>query len=466
MKKFIISTGLVAIGAVGLQPAVAAGLDSVSPKAWSISGTLRGFYDDNYNISNTKKGSWGAEIAPTISYNLPLQQSDMGIRYNYGLYYYNDRDSLGLNPFDQTHQVEVWLEHAINEKWHVKFTDSFAVGQEPDLLQGTGAQAVQYRINGNNMANHASVSLDTQWTKRFGTSLHYGNDFYKYENGGAKVVNTSSFPPGLYPVYNVPGNSIFANDPTKYAQLSGTGASIAGLLDRIEQSIGLDLNWTFSPETVVGFGYGYSMANYTGNEPVAVFNYLLGSTPQSYIYQSSSRDGASHNVHVSLDHQLTSNLDVKLVVGANYSDNPNDPFNHSQTLSPSADVSLSYTYSPGSYLQFGATQSQSATDAIHPGAKNGITQYSHATVAYVDLNHRITDKLVATVIGRFQYTTFEDGLAASSDEEDYNVGLNLNYIINRHFSADVGYNFDDLISGLDSRGYIRNRVYLGMTANF
>jgi hypothetical protein len=465
MKKFFVSTGLAAISAAGLQSSVAAGLDSVSPKAWSISGTLRGFYDDNYNISNTKKGSWGGEVAPTVSVNVPLRQTDFGIRYNYGLYYYNDRDSLDLNPFDQTHQVEVWLDHAFNEKWHIKVTDTFAAGQEPDLLQGSGAQAVQYRINGNNIANHASISLDTQWTKKFGTSLHYGNDFFVYDNKGASIASdTNGIPQGIF---NVPGNTAFGNNPNQYAGFSGGDASLAGLLNRVEQNIGLDFNWTLSTETVVGIGYGYSWANYTGNEPVAIFNYVNSSfAPQSYVYSSSSRDGSSHDIHASLRRQLTSNLNLSLVVGAAYSDNPNDPFNHSQTLSPSADLSLSYTYAPGCYVQIGGSQSQSATDAIKPGAKNGITQYQHASVVYADLNHRITDKLVGTLIGRFQYTTFEDGLASSADEEDVNVGVNLTYLFNRHFSADLGYNFDDLLTGLEGRGYIRNRVYLGMTANF
>ncbi|MBW8864139.1 MAG: hypothetical protein JF609_04295 [Verrucomicrobia bacterium] len=50
MKKFFVSTGLAAISVAGLQSAYGQGLDIVSPKAWSVSGTLRGFYDDNYNL--------------------------------------------------------------------------------------------------------------------------------------------------------------------------------------------------------------------------------------------------------------------------------------------------------------------------------------------------------------------------------------------------------------------------------
>ena len=63
-----------------------------SPKYWSVSGTLRGFYDDNYNIAGTGRGSGGVEVLPEVSFHMPLQQTDIGIRYTYGLYYYQDRD--------------------------------------------------------------------------------------------------------------------------------------------------------------------------------------------------------------------------------------------------------------------------------------------------------------------------------------------------------------------------------------
>ena len=86
MKKLFVSTGLAVIGAAGLQSVVAAGSDLISPKAWNVSGTLRGFYDDNYAVGTTKKGSWGLEVSPQISVNVPLQQTDLGIRYYYTLY--------------------------------------------------------------------------------------------------------------------------------------------------------------------------------------------------------------------------------------------------------------------------------------------------------------------------------------------------------------------------------------------
>src|SRR5580698_6277242 len=161
MKKLFVSAGLVAIGATAIKPAMAD--DVTSPKYWSVGATLRGFYDDNYDIVAAGKGSVGLELVPTSSFHEPLQQTDMGIRYTYGLYYYQDRNDLGVNPFDQTHQVDLWLDHAFNERWHANITDTFAVGQEPELLNPnpTAAVAAPYRVNGDNISNHGNIALNT-----------------------------------------------------------------------------------------------------------------------------------------------------------------------------------------------------------------------------------------------------------------------------------------------------------------
>ncbi len=64
-------------------------------KFWTVSSTLRGFYDDNYTTSPNaggggvqKQGSAGFEVNPEIKMDVPLQQTEIGLRYTYGLYYY------------------------------------------------------------------------------------------------------------------------------------------------------------------------------------------------------------------------------------------------------------------------------------------------------------------------------------------------------------------------------------------
>src|ERR1700761_4483413 len=61
MKKFVVSAGLVAIGAASVQSLMADDANGIAatPKAWNVSASLRGFYDDNYSTAPNKKGSFG-----------------------------------------------------------------------------------------------------------------------------------------------------------------------------------------------------------------------------------------------------------------------------------------------------------------------------------------------------------------------------------------------------------------------
>ncbi len=84
-----------AIGTVGLQAAYAPDAGADASKIWDVSATLRGFYDDNYLTSNKKQDSIGFEVSPSFSLNMPLQQTEIGLKYTYGLYYYQKREELG-----------------------------------------------------------------------------------------------------------------------------------------------------------------------------------------------------------------------------------------------------------------------------------------------------------------------------------------------------------------------------------
>src|SRR6266581_1799855 len=81
MKKIIASARLAALGAASVQAAYAPGLSpQEKSKAWTISGTLRGFYDDNptLSIGADKQESWGLEMSPSLAVNLALDQTLIG----------------------------------------------------------------------------------------------------------------------------------------------------------------------------------------------------------------------------------------------------------------------------------------------------------------------------------------------------------------------------------------------------
>src|SRR6516162_5826204 len=137
MKKLFVSAGLVALGAAHLHAADEYAPDVTAMDAsriWSVSGTLRGFYDNNYTTAPTPAYSWGWEFSPSVSLILPLQQTEIGLRYTYGLYWYQSRSRQGANPIDQTHSLNLWIDHAFSETWEAKVQDAFIYARVARLL--------------------------------------------------------------------------------------------------------------------------------------------------------------------------------------------------------------------------------------------------------------------------------------------------------------------------------------------
>jgi hypothetical protein len=437
MNKLVVSAGLMAIGAASFQAFAEQPTDIIPAKFWNVSGTLRGFYDDNYSVGGNKKGSAGFEVSPSVSVNVPLQQTDFGMRYTYGAYYYHQRQDSNLDPFDQTHQLDFWLDHSFNERWKANVNDTFAVGQEPELLNPNpvAANATDLRVNGNNMANHGNFKLDTDWSRLFSTSLFYNNNFYDYDYSGT----------------------------TEADLLEGQGPSYAGTLNRVEQRMGLDLQWILQPETKVFVGYALGLANYTADEPIAINPFV-----SKHFNFSSDRDNLSHYGYVGVSHQFTPNLTGTVKAGAVYTDSYNDPMSPDAKVSPYADLSASYTYLPGSYVQIGFTHDINSTDQVTPSSTGNMTDYAESSVGYLSVNHRITKKLMGSIIGRCQYSTYEGGLANNENSTAYGLGFNLHYDINQHFGVDAGYNYDHMTSdqNVSDGSYERNRVYIGLMASY
>jgi len=435
MKKFFVSVGLIAAGTASIQAAYAPDWSSTSASMWSVSGSLRGFYDDNFEPapSGSQIGSFGFEVSPQISLNVPLQQTELGMRYIYGLYYYQRREDWGQDPIDQTHQLDLWVDHAFSERWQARVQDSFVVGQEPELIDPN--TSLTSRVDGNNFRNTGTITLHTDWTRLFATELGYQNTVYDYENSGATVNYVLGYP-------------VSVDD------------SLAGLLNRMEQSAWLNLQWLVRPETTALIGGKFGLVNYTGGEPVAT-----GYPYRNYIYHSDSRDNRSYMGYLGVQHAFLPNLTINAQGGAQYSESYNDPYS-TPSLSPYADISAAYTYAPGSYAQLGFTESQNATDVIEPDTKGRITQDQQSSTVYASINHKLTPKLLSSVIGRWQHSVFDQGHYNNQATDYYSLGVNLSYTFTAHFSGEVGYNLDDVQSQVPGDSYTRNRVYLGVSAAY
>jgi hypothetical protein len=424
MKKIFVSVGLAA-GAAGLSSALAQGLEAAAPKLWNVSANLRGFYDDNYTVSNKKQGSFGFEVSPSVSANADLQQTDVGIRYTFGMYYYFDRDGKGQNPIDYTHQADFWLDHAFDETLKATVTDSFVVAQDPQLVEG----GITTRVKGNNIANRAKVSLAKEWTRQFSTVGFYGNNLIVYSDEDG-----------------TPGNP-----------------SPDALLSRIEQYAGVDFQWQFEKETTGFIGYKFAWTHYTGSKEIAPSIITPGGLVQ---YFSDARDNQIHYGYVGVTHKFSPNLSATAQAGASYVDNYNDPISSTTSWTPYADISATYTFTPGSFLLAGFTQDISPTSVASPGADGHLTQYQESSIFYMNLTHQFDAKLSGSLVGQYVYSSFKDGVYDSQADNEVNVGVNLTYQFNRYISADAGYSFNELFSDVAGRSYSRNRVYLGLAARY
>lgn len=442
MKKIVASVGLVALGVSTASAAYAPGLSPMdTSKAWSIGASLRGFYDDNYNGWNSDnptvepRDSFGFEISPFVRFNLPLEQTYLGIRYIYSARYFEDRASMGDNdPWDQTHQVDLVLNHAFSERYTLDVQDSFVIAQEPELLAPMyGSVAYPYRTQGDNVHNFASAMLHAELTRQVGLLIGYRNALWDYENS-------------------------FNNQPY-YAGFPTISPSLSGLMDRMEHSVPLDLRWLVVPQTTAILGYTFGATTYSSTE-------LIGFLPTVGFFDSSIRDLYSHSIYAGIEHNFLRDITVSIRAGATYLDYLHNEANSDDWI-PYFDGSLSYGYAPGSNVRVGLMYTYNTTDQIAPDYAAGtVTSSQYSTSAYAALTHRLTAKLLGSASVMYQHSMYHGGYWDEQADDFLMLGLNLTYAINPHWSAEVGYDYDLLSSDVPYREYDRNRVYLGVTASF
>jgi len=349
---------------------------------------------------------------------VPLQQTELGLKYAYGLYYYEAREHLKQRPIDQTHQLDLWVDHAFSSRWHGRVQDSFVVAQEPELLSPGGVFTTGSRVEGNNIVNNALVTLNTEWTQLLNTVLTYNNTYYDYQNSGG----------------------------------SAASPSLAGLLNRDEQNLSLDVQWRLQPETLVFVGAAFGQVNYLGGEPV------------SPGFMSDNRDSRSEYIYIGGQYAFTENLTVSAKAGGQFTQYYHEPNGNTSSIGPYADISATYTYMPGSYVQLGFTHQRNATDIIAP-VGGQLTLDQETSVVYGSLNHQITPELLGSIIARYQNSVFNGGLFNNQTEDYYDLGFNFSYNFNEHWSAEIGYNYDN-VSSPAGQSYSRNRGYLGVTATY
>jgi hypothetical protein len=437
MKKIVASVGMAAIGATAIHSASAQVVGDTS-KLWSISATLRGFYDDNTaTIPNNQpvasgwhRDSFGFEIAPsgTLTWSPDAATSlSAGVLYSYK--YYENPVPYNTGHGDNTFTFSGDLKHAFNEQMQARVSDSFAIGQEPDLLRAGNTFSTFQRVSGNNIRNYGAISFDDQLTPKFGLSVGYDNSFYNYADDGVGTNGTAIAP------------------------------STGGMLNRDENRAHLEGLYTIQPETKGLLGYGFSQINYLADQ------YIGGDTSNpATLAKSDIRDSREHTFYAGAEHNFNPELAGALRAGASYTEYLNNPPDVSNIWTPYVNATLKYTYAQLSTATLGIAYDRSPAD-VTGGTLATTTLDAEAFTVFASISHRITPQLFANLIGQFQNSVYHGGQYNDKNEQYYLAGLDLEYRFNQYLSAHVGYNYDNLQSQLN-RAYDRNRVYVGVTGTY
>jgi hypothetical protein len=445
MKRVIASAGIVALGAFGTQ-STQAQMVGGADKPWSVSATLRGFYDDNYdtqpssspNGQNLRRGSYGFEIKPAAQVSLATGQTTLNAGYIYSYMYFADRAS---GKADQSHDFELFFNHNFNERYSVDLTDSFVIAQEPEIID-PNFSAVD-RANGNNIRNSAAINFHAEITRLLSIVLGYQNNFYDYEQDAAN------------------GNTVVTGNP-----------SYSALLDRMEQFAHIDTRWQLNDTTVGVVGYMFGAVTYNSDESIAPGLPYGPPPPGGTFVSSDTRNNYSHSIYVGVDHSFLSNLSFSGRVGVQILDYYNAPSgNPSSTPDPYVDLSLNWTYTDGGVLVLGFHNAHNQTDlgASISGANISVTEDEESSTLYLNVTQvlkPISPKLTANFSFQYQNSVFNSGPFGGEVDDFYLFGLNFTYQFNRFLSGEVGYNYTLLDSDVPFRGYDRNQVYIGLTASY
>jgi hypothetical protein len=424
MKKIIASASLAALSAASVQAAYAPGLSpQEKSKAWVLSGTLRGFYDDNptASIKADKQESWGLELSPSLAVNLALDQTLIGFNYTYGLRWYEAREN---DSADHTHRVSLKVNHAFTERYKLDVSDTFNYGQEAELQGIVSNPTGTLRNELSYSHNNGRIAFTAEMSPVLGLVAEYQNDYWSYQQEG--------------------------------------NGSLSAALDRLEHLGSITARWQAEPNTVGLLSYQFGMVNHTSDE--SLFVGVPISTPGA---NPEVRDATSHTISVGAEQTFTSQLTAQARLGAQFTDYPNALATQDDSVvNPYADASATWTYNPGSYMQLGVRHQRNQTDVVQGTAGTTPVQDQESTGVYGVVNHRIGPNLTGSLLGQFQHSSFRGGGISGMVDLLGAVGVNLAYQVNQFLTAEAGYNFDRLDSDLVGRSYSRNRIYFGIRATY
>lgn len=410
MKSTALVVGAVALGTAELKGASVT--DSLTmqerTKRWTISGSLRNFYDDNMFNAPPREalGSFGVEVSPGIAFNLPLQQTILTASYNYSAKYFEARTSGNI---DQSHELDAKLEHRFSERYSLTFSENYRRADEP--IVGNAQNIIRNTQDASNQRNFLKGELSTLMSPTFGWSVGADTWWQDYS-----AVYYSS------------------------------------VLDLVRQSFHADARWFQTEDALFFTGYAFAVTHYTYPE------YLQ--TAGARFIDPSDKDSLLHRFYFGTRYELSRRLELSGRIGVDYTDYKVD----NSVFSPYIDISSRFTYLPGSFVRLNVNLER------YPAAE--VDSLDQEILSFrMAVSHRLAARTTVGLDLLYQFQSFNDrGSGALSGTDDYYVlSTNAEYKIRENLFATLYYSLSQRVSGRSfarAIDFSRNELYWGLRFSY
>jgi len=385
-------------------------------RPWHVSLGVREEYSDNVDTEDSGAvGSFNTIVNPTLSLDLPLENTHYSFSYDYFLTIYSDPPVTG--NAEDAHILALGMSH--------NFTPRFGFALSDTLVRGIDASLVTDDVTGTRVI---SKRRGEYWDNTAALDVHY-NLTELWTTGVGGFWNLKRFDDPVV-VVDVPASD---NDRDRYG-----GSAF--------------LTYQINSRTSAGVQYEYARTIYDESDPLNT-----NDVPKF----RDTRNTQSHAPSVTLIRKLTPKLTLDVDGGVEilYFDDG------SQDITPRARAKLIYAYLPGDSVAATFFYGLTTTEV-------GEFRSAETASVKVDVHHSFTPKL--RVSGEVTYTHREfqnpDPAVTPKPTEQSNDGVILSVIMSYRFtrwlSGEAGYTHEETISDFEEEEFARNRVFLGARVTY
>ena len=375
------------------------------PLKWVVGASV--FYDDNVNAgySGDQDGSMGINPYVGLSFVNITPQTTWDVYARLGLIYYFDAPS-NVESENSQSRLEANLTHRFDERLRFSSRNFVSYELNPDYSYGYASSAQ----NGEYFFWQTDNSLGYRWTERLGT----------------------------YTGIVLRGVTYADSDNSDNDQITWEGYN--------------QFRYQFGPQTVVTFDYRYAETYGGGN----------------------SSDYSDQFVLLGAEHRFSPNTIGIVRAGAQFR-NVTDGDDYS---SPYVEFGLNTQVNQQLKVRAYARYGLEGYSNVQFDPIAGLVEYNDARALRLGFTSEYAISSKFSIVGGIDYlpTSYENGQSLSNplflgkiddlDQNIFNANIGVSMKINELLTGTLSYNFTDSSSDSDDEDYTRNRINLGVSAQF